>query len=107
MVDSVTLPRAMRPASAALSGMSGEGARPICSKMRRNPSQKHSERSENMATQKRALERERQQLHVAHGPRTLAAEVTEVDLSSPRRPLEFKAALTRGFRAFPSLRLAT
>ena len=52
----MTRPCTIRPASVALSSTSSAGARPIHSKMRRSPSQRHSERSENIAVQKRALE---------------------------------------------------
>lgn len=54
--DSVTSPRTVRPASAALPGTISGGARPIRPKIPRSPSRRHSGRSENVAAQRLAFE---------------------------------------------------
>lgn len=53
--DSVTTPRSIRPASVASSGTRTRGARPIHPKTSLSPSQRHSDPSSPMATQRRAL----------------------------------------------------
>jgi hypothetical protein len=55
-LDSVTLPKAILPASVALPGTSTRGERPAHSKMQRSPQQKTSALSHGSAMQKRAFE---------------------------------------------------